>query len=152
MEFKMDAKSLLKRLHIKFQDFIYSLVEDHGWIWIDILIDALCHIEVNFKLAKDKEFMESIKTGDVSPGPEHKSLNQKRIPENEVYCDGCPFAVRSSIAKFFYGDQMHGYCYYLNNGDFCFGHPTDLLWDGCKCCGINDDIEIEEVNEEEISL
>ena len=46
---------------------------------------------------------------------------------------------------------MDGFCYYLNQGDFTFGHPTDLLWDGCKCCGVNNDIEedIEECIEEE---
>ena len=45
---------------------------------------------------------------------------------------------------------MNGFCYYLNQGDFTFGHPTDLLWDGCKCCGVNNDIEddIEENMEE----
>ena len=58
MEFKMAARkylnALLENLHLKFQDFVYGLVEDHGWIWIDIVIDALCNIEVNFKLAKNK--------------------------------------------------------------------------------------------------
>jgi hypothetical protein len=38
---------------------------------------------------------------------------------------------------------MDGFCYYLNRGDFTFGHPTDLLWDGCKCCGINEQEELE---------
>lgn len=152
MEFKMVTRKCLEELHIKFQDFIYSLVEDHGWLWIDVIIDALCYIEVNFKLAKDKEFLESLKYGDVSPGPNHKSLNQLRIPENDIYCSGCPFRTTSKLAKFFYGEQSSGYCYYLNKGDFSFGHSTDLLWDGCKCCGENMDIEIEEDDEEEISL
>jgi hypothetical protein len=137
-----------KKLHVKFQNFIYSLVEDHGWIWIDIVIDILCKLELNIKLAKNKEFLENLRYGDISSGPEEESWNMSQIPENDLYCYGCPFHTMSKTAEFFYGYQSSGYCYYLGNGDFSFGHPTDLLWDSCKCCGIKDDIDIEEFNEE----
>ena len=96
---------------------------------------------MNLKLLKNKQLRDDLYTGDVSPGPDHESLNMKKIPKDTLYCSNCPFLTTSKIAKLFYGEQMSGYCYYLNQGDFTFGHPTDLLWDGCKCCGIHDDID-----------
>ena len=31
-----------------------------------------------------------------------------------------------------------------NKGDFSYVQPTDLLWDGCKECGIGEDFDDEE--------
>lgn len=139
-----------KNLRIKFQDFIYYLGNDLGWTWIDVFIDALCNIEVNLRLAKNKDLLHNLETGDVSAGPEYESWNWSQIPEDDLYCQSCPFRTVSKVAKFFYGEQSSGYCYYLNQGDFSFGHPTSLLWDGCKECGIKDDIDMdeEEIDEE----
>lgn len=37
-------------------------------------------------------------------------------------------------------EQSNGFCHFIKRGDFT-SPGTDLLWDSCKCCGINDDIE-----------
>ena len=34
-------------------------------------------------------------------------------------------------------NQANGFCHYLKQGDFT-SPGTDLLWDSCKCCGVND--------------
>jgi hypothetical protein len=147
-------KELLQNLQIRFQDFVYSLTEDHGWTWLDILIDALCHIEVNIRLAKNKELLENLRYGDVCPGPEYTCWNHQQIPKNELYCNGCPFHTISKVATFFYGEQFAGYCHYMNTGDFSFAHPTDTLWDWCKHCGVRDELNFEdaEITEEEIDV
>jgi hypothetical protein len=36
--------------------------------------------------------------------------------------------------------QGNGFCHYIKRGDFT-SPGTDLLWDSCKCCGINDNEE-----------
>jgi len=36
--------------------------------------------------------------------------------------------------------QMNGYCSYLERGDWG-GQSLSLLWDQCKECGINEDLE-----------
>jgi hypothetical protein len=36
--------------------------------------------------------------------------------------------------------QMNGYCIYLMNGDWD-ARGFGLLWDSCKACGINEDLE-----------
>lgn len=135
-------QKLIKKLHLAFNNFICYLTSDLQWYWLDAIIDTLCYLEVNLKLAKRKEFRDNLYTGDVCV-PGGKTWCHEQIPEDSLYCDRCPFAVTSKIATLFYGSQMNGFCYYLNQGDFTFGHPTDLLWDGCKCCGINEQEELE---------
>lgn len=149
-------QKLIRKLHLAFNNFICYLTSDLGWDWLDAVIDALCYLEVNLKLAKRKEFRDNLYCGDVCV-PGGKTWCHEQIPADSLYCDRCPFAVTSKIATLFYGSQMNGFCYYLNQGDFTFGHPTDLLWDGCKCCGVSTDIEddiyenMEECEEEYIT-
>ena len=123
-------KSWLTIFHMKFKDIIAYLIYDRKWIWLEWLISSLAHTEMELKLVFDKELKEEIEQSDYTA-----------IPKQSLYCqsgpDFCPFGVfTSSIAKFFYGSQCDGYCYYLSKGDFSFNRPTDLLWDGCKECGI----------------
>jgi hypothetical protein len=48
----------------------------------------------------------------------------------------CPFFdVIKTLPK-----QGNGFCHYLKSGDFT-SPGTDLLWDSCKCCGVNDNDE-----------
>ena len=65
------------------------------------------------------------------------------IPHGE-YCYGrkdgkfarCPFYdIIPSMPK-----QSNGFCHYLKCGDFT-SPGTDLLWDQCKECGVNEDYE-----------
>lgn len=50
----------------------------------------------------------------------------------------CPFWDKPEDKVAEYGDQMAGYCSYLKVGDW-MEDGTDLLFDQCKACGINDD-------------
>lgn len=49
----------------------------------------------------------------------------------------CPFwsKTKENVEK--YGDQMSGYCAYLNEGDW-MDNAGGLLWDQVKSCGEND--------------
>ena len=75
----------------------------------------------------------------VSAG-QKESYADKNIPKETFYCEGCMYKGRSKLAKFFFGYQSCGYCYYLGKGDFSFIKPTMILWDGCKECGRFEDI------------
>lgn len=134
---------MLSKLHEKFISAICYLTNDLGWYWLDVLIDTLCYFEVNLRLSKNKDLRDNLYTGSVC-APGGKSFCQNTIPQDLLYCSGCAFLTRSKIASLFYGRQMDGFCYYLNKGDFTFAHPTDLLWDGCKCCGINEEEQDEQ--------
>jgi hypothetical protein len=65
---------------------------------------------------------------------------QDKIPWG-IYCydeNGvCPFW---KLEKEF-SSQENGYCYYLQRGDWYESSAISLLWDQCKECGINDDVE-----------
>ena len=124
------------KLHHWFVDWFYSLTQKQGFQWLDLLVNMLCVLEMNIKLYKDKEFKDDVNVAD---------MNWDRvIPTNTLYCDGCMYKSRSNIARLFYGTQMDGFCYYLNRGDFTYGHYTDILWDGCKCCGIGEEFDDED--------
>lgn len=79
---------------------------------------------------------------------------EKYIPKNTPYCytfgeplmngfgfniEPCPFHNYADNRP----EQQNGYCHLLDIGDWQENAP-DLLWDGCKCCGINDYDETEE--------
>ena len=142
------VKHLFKKLHFKFQDIICYLIYDREWLWLEFIISLLCEIEMQFPLIFDKEFKYSLNTADsrrISPPPEEKeTFAEREIPKNTMYCEDCIFRNYSKIATFFYGHQSCGYCYYLSKGDFSFVRPTDILWDGCKCCGIGEEMYDEE--------
>lgn len=137
----------MQRLHIHFKNLIAFLIYDWNWTWLDFIISSLCELEMNIPLLFDAEFRDLINYSDIIqkyPINEEKSKAQLLIPENTFYCEGCPFESRSKLAIFFYGYQSAGYCYYLGKGDFSYIKPTDILWDGCKECGINEDVEFDE--------
>lgn len=148
----MEKQNIWERLHRNFCNFLCYLTSDLKWYWIDVIIDTLCYFEMNLKLCKDKEFRDNLYSGDVSISKEHESWCSSQIPKNTFYCERCPFYAKSNIANFFYGEQMDGYCYYLNRGDFTFGHPTDILWDGCKCCDMFEDIPEDELDYDNYDL
>jgi len=99
---------------------------------------------MSFGLMLDKEFKDRMDTCSVLNKYSRKCDWQETIPENTFYCSGCEYRGWSSLANFFFGDQCDGYCYYLGKGDFSYVRPTQLLWDGCKECGLGEDIELSE--------
>lgn len=142
-------KSWVEVIHMKFRDFITMLIYDYNCNWVEWLISTLSQLEMEIKLLFDKELRNDLYCCNVGQGyDENGKITTKavqNIPKHTLYCQGCAYGVySSSIARFFYGEQSDGWCYYLGKGDFSFTNPTDLLWDGCKCCGINEDIEIDE--------
>ena len=64
---------------------------------------------------------------------------ESRIPEGPYCYDGngiCPWWTRNNTKP----EQDNGYCGYLQLGDW-ESKGLSLLWDQCKECGINDDVE-----------
>ena len=139
--FTMDE---LKRwIGIVFANLLYAIYHNHPFL--EWLLCSLCEAEMQLKLVADEDFKFDLDTADVCCGD--KSDAMMNIPENTLYCSGCPYRDTSELAKIIFGYQLSGYCYYLGKGDFSFCRPTELLWDGCKECGINNEIEIEEDEE-----
>jgi hypothetical protein len=96
-------------------------------------------------------------------------LNEKLIPKG-VYCDDCPYWGKMSLYDDI-GEITFPYCFYIQTGSVPNGGwdnneferlskllnlstdiknsdntlfnllDADLLWDGCKECGVNDDID-----------
>ena len=134
-------------MHKLFKEWIAKKVWEDDWVWLSFLISLLCEIEMALPLVRNSKKYYKINSAGivhVHPQGETESYAQRVIPKNTFYCDGCEFKRISKVALFFYGYQCCGYCYYLGKGDFSFFQPTDLLWDDCKECGINEDIEVEE--------
>ena len=132
----------MNKLINKFQDFISYLIHDLNWVWLEFLISSLCEFEMQLKLIFDEDFRHQVDNSDtvfVSAGQD-KSYAEENIPKNTFYCEDCIYKGRSKLAKFFYGYQSCGYCYYIGKGDFSFSKPTTILWDGCKECGRFEDI------------
>ena len=118
----------------KFRNLIAYLVYDKDCLWLEFIISILADIEMQKELIFNADLKS--KTFDAW-------YAKKEIPKNTIYCENCIFMATSRIANFFYGEQSSGYCYYLGKGDYSFISPTLLLWDGCKECGINEDLEEE---------
>ena len=137
--------------HAKFKDIIATLIFDWNWKWLDWIIVQLCYLEVYIKLMRDSELYETVKVvyfDKTFPIEGNKPLYEEIIPEKTFYCEGCPFAVISEVASFFYGEQSCGFCYFLGKGDFSLKSATQLLWDGCKECNVNEDIDdIEDIDD-----
>lgn len=134
------------------QNFIFHLAHEKDWLWIDMLICLLAQFEVYTKLLKNRKLKDELETCDVCIGKNHATTATQSIPANDLYCQGCPYFTTSKIATLFFGSQCNGYCYYLDRGDFSFAHPTELLWDGCKECGINTEIDYDDEDVEEITM
>ena len=144
-------KELPKKLHKEFRNLITFLTYDKNQYWLEYIISLLATIEVEFPLIFDNEFRHNCNVADTiwvqPPQKEEGSFAQRVIPKSTFYCENCIFWTYSKVALFCYGNQCCGYCYYLGKGDFSFIRPTELLWDGCKECGRNEDIEEEECAE-----
>lgn len=73
--------------------------------------------------------------------------DESLIPEG-MYChretrnDACPYWDYNPYKH----EQDNGYCSYLAEGDWEY-KGLSLLWDQCKECGINDNIDEEDLNE-----
>lgn len=127
----------------KIRDLITWLVYDKEWYWLELFISTLCELEVKIKLlisGKRAEYNAS-KTRfiDMPYFP-----YEKVIPKDTIYCQDCEYLTHSKIATWLLSSQCNGYCYYLGRGDFSFVNPTDLLWDGCKECGMSEFSEDED--------
>lgn len=124
----------------KFREFIANAIYEKNWKWLEKLITVLCYVEL---------FPFTLHC--FAPGK--LSGNIKKIPDG-IYCYAnrkvCPFWAYSRVAKFFYGEQLSGYCHLLGKGDF--NSDTFILWDQCKCCCINDNEFEYEEDETECSL
>ena len=142
----LNKETLLEKLHNKFQEFISYLIFNKHWEWLEFIISLMCDVEMQWPLLFDSEFRKAVNSADIiwiQPKGNDESIAEREIPKNTLYCEGCVFREISKVAMFFYGYQACGYCYYLGKGDFSFVRPTDILWDGCKCCGIGEeDIDI----------
>ena len=124
------------------QDLISFLIYDLNWVWLEFILKSLCELEMQIKLIFDEEFRHYVDCADtvfVSAG-QKESYADENIPKETFYCEDCMYKGRSKLAKFFFGYQSCGYCYYLGKGDFSFSKATTLLWDGCKECGRFEDI------------
>ena len=60
---------------------------------------------------------------------------EQLIPSG-IYCSGCPF--HDLLSEF--PHQENGWCHYLKDGDMV-GDVSGLLWDGCKECNKNMEME-----------
>jgi hypothetical protein len=137
----------MDRIIDKFQEFVSYLIYEKNQLWIHLIIDILCEIEMYFKIMMDPIWHDTVltcKTVRIHKGERIPTMYEY-IPHNTLYCEDCPFRDKSKVASFFFGNQCNGYCYLLGRGDFSFINPTDLLWDGCKECGWYEDMEF--VNE-----
>ena len=88
--------------------------------------------------------------------PKDQKLDENLIPTG-VYCHGRPSFVydkehpkgyRVDVCPYWDFDdekpkQENGYCHFMKKGDWEIGE-TFLLWDQCKECGINDELEEDE--------
>lgn len=142
-KYGITLKELKEYLHIHFNNWFYYVCKK--FLLLKWFLCLLCDIEMQLKVFCNKEFLNYINNSDIGDCGENHDESQAMIdiPKNSFYCSGCPFYDRSNIARTFFGTQSDGYCYYLNRGDFSYIRPTMLLWDGCKECGINEDIETE---------
>jgi len=70
----------------------------------------------------------------------------KKVISKGVYCydenGTCPFWEMRTDKR----EQENGYCHWLQEGDW-EEKGSSLLWDQCKKCGINDDLEEDELGE-----
>ena len=140
----------------KFHKKLIKFLEEHRLV--RYIVCLICSIEAETRFITDKkmcEFLDGCHNVALKDSETLNDLFEKetpidtRIPKNTYYCEDCEFRSESKLAKWIWGTGS--YCLYLQRGDFSFSQPTDLLWDGVKCCGRNEDvfdkIEYEDVQE-----
>ena len=131
----------MEKIKQKMQQIISYLIYDRQWYWLHIILSCLCDLEMHFKIVNDVDFIHELYVADIISNG--KTIAQTQIPNQTLYCHNCRYKSYSELAYLFFGPQCCGYCYYLNNGDYRFIRDTELLWDGCKCCAINESWEDE---------
>ena len=130
----------------EFNDFMGTLIYDKHWSWLELIIASLSELEIGIYLLTHTEVRNRINRCTITSSKDEIWYAYQVIPKNSFYCETCPFWAYSKIAKFFYGEQTDGYCFFLGKGDFSYIRPTDLLWDQVKCCGLFED-QIEDISE-----
>lgn len=130
---------------------IAYLIYDCKWTWLEKAINRICE----FEMALDRGFEDSIVYVQGCPDNHSDTFsvscstpcatvrkgleNIEKIPQG-MYCydnlSVCPFWSYSDVANALYGEQSCGYCHLMRKGDF--NSDTMILWDQCKCCGINE--------------
>ena len=133
-EYGCSICELKKYLAIHFHNFIYGLYNKCPIL--ELLLKNLCELEMQWRILFDKDFRDYLDTSDVKHADGSPTSAQADVPKK--YCSACPYYGKSVIANVIFGNQSDGYCYYLGKGDFSFIRPTELLWDMCKECGINE--------------
>lgn len=130
----------MEKIKEAIQDLISYLIYDRYWDWLHLLISTICDLEMQIPLLFNRELKDELDRCDIIYPTlgETKSIAKEQIPEQTFYCEGCPYSRRSEVARFLFGSQSCGYCYYLGKGDYSFLRATCILWDGCKECGINE--------------
>lgn len=127
-----------------FTNFISFLIYEWNWVWLHYIISTLCDLEMGWKMVMDEQWRSDIEAMDITVKARGTCDWQENIPKDSLYCEGCPYKDHSVLADFFFGSQCNGYCWFLGKGDYSFIRPTELIWDGCKDCGMylfGDDIE-----------
>jgi len=66
------------------------------------------------------------------------SKNKPIILTTKIWWQACPYLRNKLNAP----EQSYGYCIYLDAGDFDDTMHVSLLWDQCKECGVNDDLDL----------
>lgn len=126
-QYGFNTDELMKAIHIHFCNLLFEIYNKCPIL--EIILCSLCELEMYIKHIK--YFSKD-------------GIDFREIPTKTLYCSGCPYGDCSEIARFVFGSQSDGYCHYLNKGDFSYVQPTDLLWDGCKECGVGEDFDDEE--------
>lgn len=83
-------------------------------------------------------------------GKKHTAMRHLKTEKGEsvippgIYCYGkdgnCPYWDKIPGK----GEQQDGWCWFLEQGDWQ-DEGTSLLWDQCKSCGVNEEIDIEDL-------
>lgn len=146
-EEQVKDKSWLQIFHMKFKSIVAYLIYEKDCKWLHFLVSTLCDIEMCLKYLKDKELQYNVEGCNILNPNTKTTKAEDNIPKKDFYCNGCIYSGYSRVAGFFLGTHSYGYCYYLGKGDYSFLNSTELLWDGCKECGINEDMEIGDEDE-----
>lgn len=139
----------------KLNEFL-GFTETEYALWVEC-VEMPFHYGAHKKTRRGELCGEGLRDADNEYFLQAIVLSRKRdtsvIPKG-TYCytrDGkggttsCPylFSRPSMLLDPAHGEQESGYCAFLQKGDWMDKDGTMLLWDACKECGINDDLEEE---------